>query len=345
MSSRKVVIIGGGFAGSTAARLLEEDFNVTLIDTKNYFEFTPSILRTIVEPIHLKKIQRLHTSYLGKAQIVIGEVEEVTPTFVKVGSKEIEYDYLLIASGSRYNTPIKEQDVVLATRAAHLRDYYKKLCSSMSVIIIGGGIVGVELAAEIATHYSDKKITIVHSQSRLMERNSRKASEYAHEFLRKKGVSFVFNERIIDAKGKKFVTDQKNTLEADMAFLCTGITPNYEFLTKHFKKSLNERNTLVVNAQLQLAGNTNIFAAGDISNVHVEKTAQHAQHQGTLVAENIRALEAGKALVSYTERKQPMVISLGRYKGIFERGSFVWGGYVPGLLKRVIEFKEMWKLR
>ena len=64
---KSVVIIGGGFAGAYAAKHLENDFNVTLIDGKDYFEFTPSVLRTIVEPTHIKKIQVLHTHYFQQA--------------------------------------------------------------------------------------------------------------------------------------------------------------------------------------------------------------------------------------------------------------------------------------
>ena len=64
---KKVVVIGGGFAGAYIARHLEKDFDVTLIDTKDYFEFTPGILRTIVFPKHMKRIQVLHTHYLHKS--------------------------------------------------------------------------------------------------------------------------------------------------------------------------------------------------------------------------------------------------------------------------------------
>jgi NADH dehydrogenase FAD-containing subunit len=47
-----VVIVGGGFAGAYVAKALEDCFRVTLVDNKDYFEFTPSVLRTIVEPNH-----------------------------------------------------------------------------------------------------------------------------------------------------------------------------------------------------------------------------------------------------------------------------------------------------
>jgi NADH dehydrogenase FAD-containing subunit len=60
MSTAHVVIIGGGFAGTYCAQLLENDMKVTLIDTKEHFEFTPSFLRLIVQPSKLRTIQVGH---------------------------------------------------------------------------------------------------------------------------------------------------------------------------------------------------------------------------------------------------------------------------------------------
>src|SRR3989344_147230 len=114
---KKVVIIGGGFAGSTAARKLENDFKVTLIDLKDYFEFTPSVLRTLVEPQHVEKIQVRHVQYLEKTQIIQEHVKDISTTEVHTASQVYPYDYLIIASGSRYESPIKEADMVIAGRS------------------------------------------------------------------------------------------------------------------------------------------------------------------------------------------------------------------------------------
>ena len=105
---KKVVIIGGGFAGALAARKLEDSFAVTLIDAKDYFEFTPSILRTLIEPGHYKKIEVLHRRYLHQAQVVDEIVESFDSQAVVTKTKKYPYDYLIIATGSRYNLPIKE---------------------------------------------------------------------------------------------------------------------------------------------------------------------------------------------------------------------------------------------
>ena len=81
---KRVVIIGGGFAGSFVASKLERDFLVTLIDSKDYFEYTPSILRLVVNPKIISKIRVSHKNYLKKSEIVVGHVNEISKEYVKV---------------------------------------------------------------------------------------------------------------------------------------------------------------------------------------------------------------------------------------------------------------------
>src|SRR3989338_10845813 len=118
---KKVVIIGGGFAGSLIAKGLQDSFLTILIDTKDYFEFTPGILRTLVEPEHSIKIQVMHKTYLKKTTFIRGEVSEVTNNSVIIWKKKILFDYLIICSGSTYNKPIKEKNLVISTRAETLK--------------------------------------------------------------------------------------------------------------------------------------------------------------------------------------------------------------------------------
>jgi len=339
---KKVVIVGGGFAGSTAAIKLEDDFNVTLIDTKDYFEFTPSVLRTIVEPEHIKKIQSLHKNYLNKAVVVKGNVKEANKKYVTVSKNKFPYDYLVVCSGSEYNLPMKDKSAVAAARADALAKYAKKLKESNSVLIIGGGLVGVELAAEIIEEYPSKKVSIVHEQGELIERNPKKARDYAYEFLNNRNVNIRFNELFLGSAGKNlYKTDKGNKIKADLVFLCTGIKPNYWCMGKSLSYCLNERKEIIVNEYLQVKGLSNIFAAGDITDVREEKTAQNAEKQAEIAAKNIINIEKGKALKKYLSKPRIMVINLGKWHGILVYKNFVLTGLIPGVLKGIIEWKEM----
>ncbi len=342
---KNVLIIGGGFAGAYCAKKLERDFEVTLIDTKDYFEFTPSVLRTIVEPEHLSKIQVLHTTYLHRSSILQGEVTSVTPADVNIGKQTFPYDYLIIASGSTYNSPIKERDLVIASRADELREYAQRLEKAASVLIIGGGLVGVELAAEIIVRYPQKKITVVHANNELIERNPSRARAYARQFLERRGVTLLFGERVLGKKKKRYVTNKKRELSADLAFLCTGIKPNYEFLKKNFSASLTSNHAVKVTPTLQVEGRQNIFAAGDISSIPEEKTAQNAEKQAEMVVRNIYHCEKKEILEEYRSEPRIMVISLGKWDGMLVYKNFVLTGLIPGLLKQGIEWKTMQRYR
>jgi len=344
---KKVVIIGGGFTGTQCAMILQKNknFDVTLIDNKPYFEFTPGILRTILEPEHEKKIQAVHKNYLKKSKVINGDVTEISNKQVRIKKEAYEFDYLVITSGSSYDSPIKEEGLIPATRAKELAMYHGNLERAKKVLIIGGGLVGVELAGEICTHYKNKDLIICHSREELIGRNNPKARKYAEKFLKKHGVKIIFGERGKKKDKNVIITDKGTKIRADMMFMCIGIKSNYEFMKKNFSKVLNERNQIKVNDYLQVEGQKNIFAGGDISGIKEEKTAQTAERHGDFIIENILNLESKRDLKKYSSKKRPMLISLGKKDAILDNGNFVMTGFVPAFLKWFVEWKTMKKYR
>ena len=341
---KKAVIIGGGFAGSTVAKKLEKHFEVVLIDAKDYFEFTPGILREIVFQSKGEYVQGLHRNYLRKAGFIKGVATSIDEKNVFLGRKKISYDYLVICSGSGYAYPIKEQGIVLADRMENLKKSHYQLENSKKIAIIGGGLVGVELAGEICTKY-DKEITIIHGAERLIERNPKKASEYSRKFLEKRGVKILFNEFFREKKGDYCITDKGTEVKSDLVFLCTGMHSNSDFMQKNFKKSLNEKGQIEVDEFLNVRGSRNIFAVGDVNDLLVEKTAQNSILQAEIVARNIISIEKSGKLKEYKPKRTSLVISLGRDKGIFVWKNFAVFGFIPALMKKAIQFFYMIKYR
>lgn len=333
---KKLVIIGGGFAGTKVAKELENKFETTLIDMEDFFEYTPGILRVLVEPGHYNKIRANHKDYLKKARIVIGEVVDLSDKNVLLKSGEkISFDYLVISSGSSYNTPIKEDGVFFASRVKHLQESYNDIFKAKKICVVGGGLVGTELMAEICTHYKDKDLYIIHPHSRLLERNNKKTSEYARKFLEKNNVKIIFNERVKLLKNKKLITESGKTFEADVSFFTVGIKPNFQFMRKHFSKEI--KNGIMVNKFLQLEGREKIFVCGDVAGIKEEKTAQNAENHAKLVIHNIKSIENKLNLRPYESKKRLIVISLGKFKGIIEKGKFFHAGFIPAFMKTIIE--------
>jgi len=428
---KELIIIGGGYAGTYAAMKLERHFNVTMLDTKEYFEFTPSRLRTIVNPEKAKAIQVEHKKVLKRSHICIEKVQQVFSEAVITESSTIPFDFLIICTGARYSElnlgpmffietndekpnanhsfdratneemakemneiaplvengeetiserslsrdlsrtsighpsiearPILEEydrfrlliscpsssAVILSARVAHFERYHEVMLSSRRILIVGGGTVGVELAAEIVENFPEKELVLVNSQPQLINRCSPKAIRYVENFLRRNGVRLVLNERVVAHQGIMFMTHRGTMIEAELVFICTGNVPNSEFLKEscHFmpNSNVNRFGFVRVNEFLQLPQYENVFVAGDITDIpgEEEKLCQTAAAEIKVVVRNIFNIQGGKPLVKYVPSKCPLVISLGKYDGLFTYRGWTITGFLPALMKEFIEWKEM----
>lgn len=338
---KSVVIIGGGFAGSHTARFLQKKFKVTLIDKKAYFEFTPSILSAITNPNALKKIHMDHKKYLPYANVVVGEVLEVSKNKVFTSKNAYPFDYAVIASGSHYEHPIKSNQV-MDLRIRELNLHKEKIQKARRIVIIGGGLVGVEIAAELSTQYPHKKVILIHSKERILNKMPKSVSNYSAKFLMKKGVKLYTNQHCLFEKAGIFQTDKGEKISADLAFWCTGITPSSSLLEKNFPKKVSDNGYASVNEFLQFT--PKIFCAGDVTNIHEEKTAQSADIQARIVARNIINSSLGKPLKKYKVKERVLIVGLGKYKGILVYRNFAITGIFPAIIKKVIERVEMNRL-
>ncbi len=346
MERKSVVIIGGGFAGASCARQLQQHFDVTLIDDKEYFEYTPSIVRYVVEPSCAGRIRIPHSTYAPRVKFVLGKVSGITPQDVAVGDSPHPYDYLVIATGATFNLPFP--GTIPASDGEQLRKSAEAVKAAKEILIIGGGFVGVELAAEIIEAYPEKSLRVLEMLPTLLPRSPPKAREYARKYLENWGVKIHCGEKLQkvegDAERKQFITD-RSSYAPDIAFLSTGIMPNYEHLSEHCSLSLNERNFLCVNGHLQVQNFSNIFAAGDLTALEEEKTAHNAERHAALIVRNIKHLQKSEPLETYLPRPAAMAISLGRKRGFMSYGNLVWRGRLPALAKRFIEWRTLRRYR
>ncbi|MDP3966097.1 MAG: FAD-dependent oxidoreductase [archaeon] len=337
---KRVVIIGGGFTGANTAKILEKNFEVMLIDTKDYFEFTPSILKTLTNPELFNKIKLNHRDYLKKSRLVLGKAEKISKNSVFVNGREIFFDYLVIAAGSSYETPLKNHNSSPISKLNNIEGIHKKIEFFKKIVIVGGGPVGVELASELITFYPGKEVVLFTSSGSLIPRNSQKSQKIAQDFLKKKGVKINLNKRIISKENTSILENGK-VITGDYFFLCTGIKNNSGFIEKSTKEMLNEKNQVKVNSFLQVRGFKNIFAGGDIIDTDEEKTAQSAVLHSWIINRNIINMEKRKSLIKYKIKKRLTLISLGRANGILEYKGFSLGGLIPAILKKIIEKRQL----
>lgn len=336
----KLVILGGGFCGAIVAKKCDKvkGVDLVLIDEKSYYEYTPSIYKLVSDTEYFEKITIPFEKIMHHGKIIRDQLTKLTNEYVETKNEKITYDYLVISTGIEYPIFLENQENVFTLKSSvGAMQINKKIVNAKHVLIIGGGLIGTEMAGELVTKMNDKRVTIIHSEDRLIERNPVKASQYAKNFLEKKGTKIIFNEKIVKHEDRNFISDKGSKIEADLAIWCAGIRWSLDYIKNFDSQIFTNKGALKVNDHLQLCGYENIFAGGDVCSISEEKTAQNARHHGSIIAKNIHKLMKNKRKISYKPKKRIMIISLGDYAGILIYGKIVITGIIPGILKSFVQ--------
>lgn len=304
----KVVIIGGGYGGlELATKLTDTDFEVTLIDNKAYFENTMAYPRVIAElkdrDAAMGKLIIKHEDYLKRTQFILGTVETLDANHLMLqdGSR-IEFDCAVVASGSSYATGIKSNGGTLDERLRFLYNESSNIARTKRIVVVGGGVVGVEMATELKNRYPGKKVTLVHRGDRYLSPFPEKATKCAVSWMQKHGIHAVYNAEVVERQKDKLylvVDGRETSVKCDYVFWCTGIHPNTEFMKENMSESLDEHGYVMVNEYLQVEGKNNIFAIGDCTNIPCVKTAAMAAEQAEVLLKTIKTIKTGSDMKTY----------------------------------------------
>ncbi|XP_027912096.1 apoptosis-inducing factor homolog A-like [Vigna unguiculata] len=334
---KRVVILGGGVAGSVAARSLQSHARVTLVDPKEYFEIPWANLRSMVEPSFAERTLINHRDYLTDADIVTSEAVNITETEVLTADgRQIGYDYLVIATGRADSVPKSRSE-----RLNQFNEDNRKIKSARSILIIGGGPTGVELAGEIAVDFPDKKVILVHKGSRLLEFIGAKAGNKALKWLKSKNVVVKLDQRVNlngFTEGQKiYRTSIGETIEADCHFLCVGKPLSTAWLEETvLKNDLDSQGRIKVDEKLRVNGRSNIFAIGDITNIPEIKQGFLAQQQAEVVVNNLKVIIQGTRecwIETYKPHSAIAIVSLGRKEAVAQLPFWTITGRIPGFIK------------
>ncbi|RDY08003.1 Apoptosis-inducing factor-like A [Mucuna pruriens] len=351
--SKRVVIIGGGVAGSLVAKSLQFHAHVTLVDPKEYFEITWASLRSMVEPSFAERSVINHRDYLINGDIITSNAANVTETeVVTANGRRIVYDYLVIATGHEDRVPISRSG-----RLDKFKEDNQKIKSAHSILIIGGGPTGVELAGEIAVDFPDKKITLVHKGSRLLEFIGAKAGDKSLKWLKSKNVVVKLEQSVdlnASTDGQKiYQTSNGETIEADCHFLCIGKPLSSAWLNETvLKNDLDVQGRIKVDEKLRVNGRSNIFAIGDITDIpqlcwgkcpkslnsETKELKQGflAQQQANVVVNNLKVIIEGRReckMETYKPHSALAIVSLGRKEAVAQFPFLTVIGRIPGLIK------------
>eukprot|EP00511_Aplanochytrium_stocchinoi_P000034 CAMPEP_0204822846 /NCGR_PEP_ID=MMETSP1346-20131115/1032_1 /ASSEMBLY_ACC=CAM_ASM_000771 /TAXON_ID=215587 /ORGANISM="Aplanochytrium stocchinoi, Strain GSBS06" /LENGTH=373 /DNA_ID=CAMNT_0051949289 /DNA_START=162 /DNA_END=1283 /DNA_ORIENTATION=- len=353
-ASKKVVVLGGGYSGTMVAKGLDKTFNVTLIEKRDVMVHKFGALRGMVYGD--KFTHRLvvpQDKLLKYGKIVHGDVENVEPgkVLLKDGS-ELEYDYLVCATGSRNR--LAEPLANVSTRdgiMAYWNNIAKEIEKAKSIMLVGGGPVSVELIGEIADKYGhEKQIYLATNKDKVLYNDPPFAAGFYKKIdkqLKKLGVNVFTSEEVQMPfekdnpvlVGERHVTLCSEDVTVDLVIDGTGSIINTYMYPEAWKDGESAR--IKVLPTLQVEGVDNVFAIGDINNVRETKLGYTAMLQAGVAVKNIIALEKKKKLKKYKASKPVIFVPLGRKGGAVAMPGFSLGPFFASMLKGKTVFVEM----
>ncbi|MEP2775710.1 MAG: NAD(P)/FAD-dependent oxidoreductase [Luteolibacter sp.] len=302
---RKVLIIGGGFAGLECARKLANDdrFEVTLIDRTNHHLFQPLLYQVATASLASPDIARSIRQILYNAKnvtVLMDEVKSISPAAKTVSGASgttYDYDYLVLAAGAKtgfFGNDHWEENSLGLKSLADAQDIRRKILSNleraelttdyaererlMTIAIVGGGPTGVELSGALADliHRSLKsnfrridtsklRVILIENSPKILEHYDAEQSEYAKQRLQNLGVEVWNGMMVTNVLKDRLEFKDGSHLAAKAIVWAAGIAASP--LTKDLGVDVDRAGRITPNLDLSIKGNPNIFVAGDLTNM------------------------------------------------------------------------------
>jgi len=375
---KRVVIIGGGFAGIAAARALRRcDADVILIDRRNHHIFQPLLYQVatavlapaeIAAPIRqIEERQQNLTVMLAEVTAVDLSSRSVNVSYPTSGNHKIAFDLLIIAAGmqpsyfghdefARYAPGLKtlsdaetiRTKILSAYELAELTDDEDERSRLMTLVLVGGGPTGVELAASMAQMAAvtlrgnfrhidpaNTSIVLIEGGNRILPTFAESLSRKAARRLEKLGVKVLTGTKVEKVDEQGVVAGGKRIPSATVLWTA-GVAASP--VVKTLGVPTDRAGRLPVDPFLRVANASGVFAVGDVAVLSQDGrplpgVAQAAIQQGRYVGKAVARQLKGKAPrrpFRYFDKGNMAVV--GKNFAVLERGRIRTSGFITWLV-------------
>jgi NADH dehydrogenase len=392
-SKKRILILGGGFGGVAAARRLEglfrrrPDVEIVLVSRDNFVLMTPLLFEVFSGTLDLRGCSLPVRAFLRSTGFVEAAVQGIdldrrVARVVAAGqSGELAYDQLVLALGSMTNQamiPGSEYAFTFKTLAdalllrnhvierferADVETDPRRKAQLLTFVVIGGGLVGVELLGELTAfvdgitplyrHVDREEVRFVLLQGadRIMPEIDPALAGYGARVLAgRRGVDLRTNTRVQAlSPGKVHLAEE--TIAADTVVLAAGNVPHPVVAGLPVEKDRSGR--IVVEPSMRCRSHPEVWALGDCASIPgpdgkpYPSLAQHALRQAKLLARNILAALDGRPPRPFVYQTLGMMGSLGYGKGFGQLLKVRVHGFPAWLIRRTYYLLQMpgWRRR
>ena len=371
----RLVVLGGGIGGLAAARKLDDLFRhhpeveVTLVSRDNFFQLSPLLFEACSGVLELRHCAQPIRPTLDRARFVEATVEsvDVERRIVHAAAPghafEIPYDHLVVALGATTNMSVipgseLARTFKTAADALLLRNHLierferadvetdpRRRQQLLTIVVIGGGLVGVELLGELTAFAEDvlrfyprirgdeMRFHLFEVSDRLLAESTPALGEYATRVLTARGAE-LHTSTPVQAIEQGLVRVGGNTIEADTIVLAAGIVPSA--VVARIPVERNKRGRIVTDATAQSVSHPGVWAIGDCAAIPgpdgkpYPALAQHALREARAVARNIHAVVSRQPPGPFVYRSLGTMAAFGHadaaaeVRGLQFTGFFAW---------------------
>ncbi len=322
MTQKKVVIVGGGYVGFEVAKALDGYADVTLIEQREAFVQPPATIRALLQPELLDQIILPYDRLLMRGRVIRGRASRVTQSEITLEDGTIyTADYIVLATGSSYAAPFKPEGNSIKDFREASAEVSLQLSSAKSVVIVGAGAVGTELAGEIAAAQPDKDITLVSSDNTLFPMYPAKLGAQLNRKLERAGVNIVLGQRAENLlhldrpyAGSVKLTDGR-VISADLVFPVIGSRPNTALAQTLSGVATAPSGRIQTDKWLRPSKHPNVFIAGDIADIGDGMTIVAISRQNPWLIKTLKQALKGQAIEGLKPyvpwKKAPILLPLG----------------------------------
>lgn len=389
-----IVIVGGGAGGMEIATKLGRKIGrkgptkVTLVDRSSYHIWKPLLhevatgaLDTGTDALNYRSHAASHGYYFQQGSMTALDRDNKTISLSPINdangrellpSRQLKYDYLVIAVGSIANDfgveGVKDNCVFLdstedaiAIRERLLNKFlryasHNQLDDKIKISVVGAGATGVEMSAEM--HHavmqlrgfgyqidpSLLEVTLIEAADRILPSTKKtKISESVTRELNEIGVNVLTNTRVVKVNKNSLETSDGKDIPADMIIWASGVKAP-DFLKDIGGLETNKINQVVVKQNMQTTRDDHIFAIGDCAacpqpnGEWVPPRGQSARQTALMTADNILLMLKGQAPKhNYVYKDLGSLVNLSKFHTVGNLMSFMGGGIrVEGKIARLV---------
>jgi NADH dehydrogenase FAD-containing subunit len=301
---KRVIIVGGGYAGANLARALDKVAEVCVVEARDHFVHNVAAIRSVVDPSLLGQIVIPYDRLLRRGRVRQGLVASAFDGGVTLANGEtIEGDVVIVATGSSYARPFKPAWHFAQAFADSVKDAHAGLLETDRVAIVGGGAVGVELAGEIAVAYPRKRVTLISGAPTLMSGYPEKLARSLEAQLRTKGVALHLGTRVETLESTECpylgaLSGMPDTLGEQLIFPALGARPVSAVFKQMPGARFNPQGRVKVDAWLRPARAQRVFAFGDAAATGDPMTIVAITRQVPWLVKVVAAMLAGESVES-----------------------------------------------